>query len=78
MTTLAENQNIEQNSALAVDEKFVYWAVNDAIKSAPRAGGSATIVVSSLSNPRSLAVDDTCIYWTDDNGGVWRARKQPL
>lgn len=75
MTTIAENQNIETDSALAVDATTVYWGVNDSIRSAPRGGGAAATVVSSVANPRSFALDATHLYFTDDNGGVLRAPK---
>ena len=76
-TKIADKQNIEVDTALAVDEASVYWAVDDAILSAPRAGGTAVTVAASLANPRSLAVDGSCVYWTEKSGGIWRVRKQP-
>jgi hypothetical protein len=30
----------------------------------------------SAKNPRSFAVDDDAIYWTNDGSGVWRAPKR--
>lgn len=74
-TTIAAKQNIEMDSALAVDAASVYWGVSDAIKRAPRAGGPAVTVVAAVSNPRSLVVDESSLYWTDDRGGVWRVAK---
>jgi len=76
-TRIADKQNIEEDTALALDETSVYWAVDDAIMSVPRAGGTAVTVASSLGNPRALAVDGSCVYWTEKTGGVWRVRKQP-
>jgi hypothetical protein len=61
--------------ALAVDDASIYWGVNDSIKSAPRGGGSAVTVASSLANPRSFALDATHIYFVDDSG-IFRAPKQ--
>jgi len=76
-TRIADKQNIEEDTALAVDETSVYWAVDDAILSMPRAGGTAVTVASSLASPRALAVDGSCVYWTEKSGGIWRVRKQP-
>jgi len=76
-TRIADKQNIEEDTALAVDETSVYWAVDDAILSMPRAGGTVVTVASSLVNPRALAVDGSCVYWTEKSGGIWRVRKQP-
>jgi len=43
-------------SALAVDDTSIYWGVNDSIKSAPRGGGSAVTVASSLGTERTVGV----------------------
>jgi hypothetical protein len=78
MNTIAEKQNIETYSALAVDDTAVYWGVNDSIKSVPRNGGAAATVSSSLANPRSFALDATHLYFTDDNGGILRVPKHAM
>ena len=76
-TTIASGQNIEVVTALAVDADRVYWAVDNAIRSAPQTGGTITTIIDGLNNPRTVAVDDECVYWTEDSGGIWRVRKQP-
>jgi hypothetical protein len=75
INTIADKQNVETYSALAVDDTSIYWGVNDSIKSAPRGGGSAATVASSLANPRSFVLDATHIYFVDDTG-IFRAPKQ--
>ena len=56
---------------LAVDATSVYWhATSQGIGSgtllrAPKGGGTATTLASSLNNPWSIAVDATSVYWTD-------------
>ncbi len=62
-------------AALALDDTSVYWAVSDSIKSAPRDGGDAVTIVSSLTNPHALAVDADNLDFTQETGGVWRVAK---
>jgi hypothetical protein len=65
--------------AIAVDSSYVYW-VNDGdavgITRAPLDGGAPVSLVTGLTSPTYLAVDDTNLYWTSVNGGL--VMKLPL
>lgn len=56
-------------TALALDATNVYWTTiaanaNDAVMTAPKAGGTAVTLASNQNTPWALAVDATGIYWT--------------
>jgi hypothetical protein len=76
VVSLAEKQTFQKYNALALDDASVYWGVIDSIRSVPRDGGVPVTVVSSANNPRSFALDDDALYWTNDGSGVWRAPKR--
>ena len=62
-----------RNDVLAVDSGYLYWSGTDggdaAIKRAPIAGGSATILYRSPYSAVDLIVDDRSIYWIEDRSG---------
>lgn len=67
VTTLASGQS--GPLALAVDGAYVYWSTADgAVKKAPAGGGTATTLATGQ-DANSLAVDGTCVYWTNDGTG---------
>ncbi len=76
LTDLVPQQPITDYFGLAADEAFAYFALTDSIERVPLTGGDPITLVSSLVSPRTLAVDDTSIYWADDTG-IWRATKAP-
>jgi hypothetical protein len=69
--------------ALSTDGKDVYWTQAGAIAHSPNnplPDGSSNVAdtfVSGQSNPTSIAIDDTHVFWTnpppDGDGDVWRA-----
>lgn len=77
IVTIVRDQTYEKFNGLALDETSVYWAVVDGIRSVPREGGDTVTVVSTANNPRSFALDEDAIYWTNDGRGIWRAPKRP-
>jgi hypothetical protein len=55
---------------IAVDDTSVYFAslFGDAIYKVPKSGGTPAVVARGPQYPRSVALDDTCVYWTTDAG----------
>jgi hypothetical protein len=64
--------------ALAIDETYVYWSDDEALRATPKAGGPDIIVASGAPGfyyvAISIAVDDANVYWAGPNG-VWSAPK---
>jgi len=68
---------------IAVDARFVYWVQNlgGAVKAVPIGGGPVTTIASGLTSPRSIATNDTWIYWvvqgstTSASGSLMRTSK---
>ena len=75
-TVIADDQGIVVPNAFALDDTSAYWATADAILSAPKGGGDIVTLAASLSEPASLAVDATHVYFTQKAGGVWRIPKK--
>jgi hypothetical protein len=76
-------------SAIAVYGENVYWVNSDYcstesgdfpdIETAPRHGGGApATLVSGISGPFSLAVDDSGLYWVSDTGSEQWVMRAPL
>jgi hypothetical protein len=61
---------------IAVDATTVYWATTGgaSILSAPKAGG-ATTTLASGGYPYEVALDDANVYWTDNDGPIWKVAK---
>ena len=78
-------QRTRSAGSLALDATHVYWAetLQSAIHRVPKHGGDPVQLVSSKESlvfPRSLVVDDTCVYWTvydskKAGGAIWRIGK---
>jgi hypothetical protein len=69
-------EDVAQVSALGPmirDDASVYWA-DDAISTAPLAGGTPVTLVASP-GIRAMAVDDTYVYWSSSDGTINRAPK---
>lgn len=66
-TTLASGLKILMSST-AVDSKYLYFSSFEekTISKIPIAGGARTVLATGLSNPYSLAVEGTYLYWTSD------------
>jgi hypothetical protein len=62
---------------IAVDATTVYWATLEgaSILSAPKAGGGPTTTLATGGWPYEVALDDTYVYWTDNDGPVWKVAK---
>ena len=64
----------EQEDPIAVDDTSVYFAANEAtlangtIVSAPKSGGSVTVLATGQWNINTLLVDSTNVYWSSTNG----------
>jgi hypothetical protein len=58
---------------IAVDDTNVYW-VGSGVYAAPKAGGAAT-TLTEAGAPYEVAVDAAYVYWTDNDGPVWRVAK---
>ncbi len=60
--------------AIAVDDRNVYWVEGEgkiqqgAIAAVPKTGGQVTVLVSGLSDPSSVAVDSTGVYFPSTTG----------
>lgn len=72
-TTLATDQDAVQS--LRVTNHVLYWASGQAgmasVHSMPAAGG-AIATLASNQTVAAVAVDDSHVYWTDDDSKVWR------
>jgi hypothetical protein len=75
-------------AAVATDGRDVYWGVNPEVNAAPGivrcalggCGENPTTVCSepagSWAAPLALALDAANVYWTDNQGGVWRCSRK--
>jgi hypothetical protein len=86
-----EQEKYERPQRLTIDSSHVYWTIlKQTPGSAPggavmRVSKTASvdpmgfgkgIQIATAQAPRGVAVDDTCVYWSDvNNGSVWRAPK---
>jgi outer membrane protein assembly factor BamB len=67
--------------AVAVDDRNVYWVEGDgtiqqgAIAAVPKAGGQVAVLVSGLSDPTSVVVDSTGVYYQSAGGGIGKIAK---
>ncbi|HEX3344823.1 MAG TPA: hypothetical protein VHS09_09640, partial [Polyangiaceae bacterium] len=62
---------------IAVDATTVYWATlgGATILAAPKAGGGPTRTLATGGYPYEVALDDTYVYWTDNDGPIWKVAK---
>jgi hypothetical protein len=63
-----------------VDGTHVYWTGgllgDGSVRRTPKTGGATEELASTLASPHGLAVDTTCVYWTNgDDGTIMRAPK---
>jgi hypothetical protein len=65
---------------VAVDDAFVYW-VSDAltiVKALKSGGGDVVTLAADLDETADasvLAIDETCLYWLNNEGDVWKVHK---
>jgi hypothetical protein len=79
--TIADGQLV--TGAIAVSEKFVYWANGQVqgqarVLRAPLGGGTIEVVASGLHFPGAIVVDATDVYFVESccsNQGLWRVSK---
>ena len=61
--------------SLAQDDTYLYWAdLYGTVSRTSKASSVTVTIMSALSQPRTVAVDDEALYVGDDNG-VWRGSK---
>ena len=61
---------------VATDGKMVYFTGAGGVRKVPVGGGETVVVADHQTRPFSVAVDDTCVYWSDlDEGTIWAAPK---
>ncbi len=67
--------------AIAVDDRNVYWVEGEgtiqqgAIAAVPKAGGRVAVLATGLSDPMSVAVDSSGVYFPSAGGGVGKIAK---
>jgi hypothetical protein len=66
MTTLVASASFDP-TAIAVDDRNVYWAESGGVWRAPKTGGTPIAVATGISTPQQLAVDEHCVYWAGDS-----------
>ena len=71
---LESNEQGIYGNAIAVDDSFIYWGGGDGIHKLPIAGGTSTLV-STDSEPATLAIDATRVYWSNAQNEIWTALK---
>ena len=59
---------------IAIDDTYVYFLTPDAVARVPKEGGKGQTYVDGLSNPSSIGVDATSVYFTTrgTEAGKWR------
>jgi hypothetical protein len=61
--------------AVVVDDTWVYWSEpsvsmgGGSIKKVAKTGGDVVVIASGQASPGRIAIDTSCIYWTNLNGG---------
>jgi hypothetical protein len=65
----------EPLSQFVVDATNVYWPTSDGIDFAPLADGPSGTAWGGLKTPGNLAIDDRCLYWSEENAIVVAAPK---
>jgi hypothetical protein len=67
--------------AIAVDDRNVYWVEGEgtiqqgAIAAVPKTGGQVAVLVSGLSDPMSVAVDPSGVYFPNVGGAIGKIAK---
>jgi hypothetical protein len=61
---------------LAIDATSVYWADESAtLRSVPKGGGATTTIATGETEPQSLAVDESFVYWANGCGQIKKTAK---
>jgi hypothetical protein len=63
---------LTQPYRVAVDRCYVYWVDHDGVAKVSLSGGPLIRLVSMVGTPGGMTIDDTSIYWTLNNGPVYR------
>lgn len=63
-------------ASLATDGASVYFTAASVVRKIPVGGGTPVAVADQQARPFSIAVDQSCVYWSDlADGSVWAAPK---
>lgn len=63
-------------AGLATDGKSLYFTGENQVRKMPAGGGEPIVVADSQARPYAVAVDESCVYWSDlGDGTVWAAPK---
>ena len=64
-------------AGLATDGDHVYFTSGDGlVREVPASGGPANVVADEQARPYAIAVDDSCVYWSNlGDGTIWAAPK---
>ena len=72
VSVLVKGGKIIPDSALAVDEKFLYWSDGGNIMRVPKEGGESEKIVAGAPKPDEMVLDNENIYWL-----IWGGEGSP-